>query len=113
MSSLPENERTVKSTCGGINLHPSGRFVSVSNRGHDSIATFKISNITGKLEVPNVTKTGGKTPRHFRFSENGDLMLVPNQDTNNVSIFRFDLESGKMELKGLFEGVNSPNYVFM
>jgi len=113
VSSLPENEQTVKSTCGGINIHPSGQFVSVSNRGHDSIATFKISPTTGKLEGQVVTKTGGKTPRHFRFSDNGELMLVPNQDTDNVSIFRFDLESGEMQLKGLFEGVNSPNYVFM
>lgn len=113
VSSLQFNERSTKSTCGGINLHPSGNFVSVSNRGHDSISTFKIDRTTGKLENLIVTKTGGKTPRHFRFSRDGNVMLIPNQDTNDVSVFGFDVDTGEMDLKGMLEGINSPNYVFM
>lgn len=110
ISSLPESERNIKSTCGGIKLHPSGKFVCVSNRGHDSISVFKISENGAKLERTEVTKTGGRTPRHFHFSSVGDVMLVPNQDTNDISIFGFS-EEGRMEARGRCGEVNSPNYV--
>lgn len=115
ISSLPENfdSTKLKSTCGGINLHPSGKFVSVSNRGHDSISTFKINSSDGSLEKPVITKTTGKTPRHFKFNDSGRVMLVPNQDTNNVSVFSFNQETGNMNLESVLEGINSPNYVFM
>jgi len=110
VSSLPDGERNVKSTCGGINLHPSGNFVCVSNRGHDSISVFKITENGANLERLEVTKTGGRTPRHFHFSSDGSTMLVPNQDTNNLSIFRFT-EQGRLESEGMCQGINSPNYV--
>merc|ERR1712046_232805 len=115
ISSLPEDfdPKKLKSTCGGINLHPSGKFVSVSNRGHDSISTFKINQSDGSLQKPIITQTTGKTPRHFKFNESGNVMLVPNQDTNNVSVFSFNPETGDMDLESVLEGINSPNYVFM
>merc|ERR1711994_713212 len=116
ISSLPLNfdSKKFKSTCGGINLHPSGKFVSVSNRGHDSISTFKINQLDGKLSSnPIITKTTGKTPRHFKFNDSGRVMLVPNQDTNDISVFSFNQETGNMNLESVLEGINSPNYVFM
>jgi len=115
ISSLPENfdPKKLKSTCGGINLHPSGEFVSVSNRGHDSISTFKINPSDGTLEKPVITETTGKTPRHFKFNHSGTVMLVPNQDTNNISVFSFNQETGHMNLESVLEEINSPNYVFM
>jgi len=112
ISSLPEADRQMKSTCGGINLHPSGRFVSVSNRGHDSISTYCVKS-DGTLEQPIVTKTGGTTPRHFKWNKNGTVVFVPNQDTNNVSIFDFDVDTGKMTFRTMITSINSPNYVFV
>jgi len=110
ISSLSEDQRNVKSTCGGINLHPSGKFVCVSNRGHDSISVFRITENGARLERIEVTKTGGRTPRHFHFSSDGSTMLVPNQDTNDVSIFEFN-QQGKMKAEGQCKELNSPNYV--
>lgn len=68
------------STTAEIRVHPSGRFLYASNRGHDSIAVFSIDTSSGKLTPLGCTPTGGKTPRNFNIDPTGRYLLAANQD---------------------------------
>jgi 6-phosphogluconolactonase len=98
-----------------IRLHPSGRFLYVGNRGHDSIACFGVEDTgtaTGLLTLVDVAESGGKTPRNFNFSGDGRHLLVGNQDSNNVTLFAIDAAgTGALSKKSALP-VPSPNYVY-
>lgn len=78
-----------------IAVHPSGKFLYASNRGHDSIAVFSIA-ADGKLTSIEYTPTAGKTPRGFALDPTGAFLLVGNQDSNNVAVFRVDRKTGRL-----------------
>jgi len=109
-STLPA-DFTLKSTCGRITIDPSGQYVVVSNRGHDSLTFFLIDPKTGELGEPTFVPTRGRTPRHFQFSQDGRYIVVANQDTDNLSVFAFDAKSGDVQFLHMVEGVHSPNFV--
>jgi 6-phosphogluconolactonase len=77
-----------------IHLHPSGRFLYVSNRGHDSLAVFSVDPRSGLLEAIGNTLSGGLTPRGFNVDPLGEFVLVANQNSNNVVTLRIDPHSG-------------------
>ena len=106
VSSLPE-DFSGKNSAADIHLHPSGKWLYVSNRGHNSIAAYKIDQQKGKLELLNFTSTKGKTPRGFILSPDGNLLYVANQDSGNISAFRIN-EKGLLELKSEPEKVPTP-----
>jgi 6-phosphogluconolactonase len=81
-------------TCADIHIAPSGRFLYVSNRGHDSISIFKINEETGELAYLDHSSTRGKTPRNFALSPDGSFLIAANQDTDTVVTFKIDQESG-------------------
>lgn len=70
-----------------IKVHPSGKYLYVSNRGHDSIGIFEINQDTGNLRPMGNEPTRGEWPRHFALNEVGDLLIVANQHTANVTSF--------------------------
>lgn len=96
ISSLPK-DFSGKSAAAEIQVHPSGNFLYVSNRWHDSIASFKIDPATGKLTLLEFTSTRGKTPRNFEIGPGGKYMYVANQDSGSISTFKIDSETGKLE----------------
>ena len=110
LSTLPEGF-TQKSTGSGIAIHPSQKWLLASNRGHDSIAVFKISE-TGELSKPKVFLTHGKTPRHFQFDGEGRFIIAANQDSDNLSVFSFNEKSGEAIFLKEYD-CPSPNYVGM
>jgi 6-phosphogluconolactonase len=75
------------STCAAIKLSPNNKTLCVSNRGHDSIAYFKVISVTGSLELTGIYPSGGKTPRDIAFTPDGRLLLVGNQNSNILSVF--------------------------
>lgn len=77
-------------------VHPSGKFVYVSNRGHDSLAIFECDVMTGRLKAIGHHPTGGKTPRNFNIDPSGRYILAANQDTNNVVVHKIDSSTGKL-----------------
>ena len=79
-----------------IFVHPNGRFVYGSNRGHDSIAVFAVNEQTGQLKAIDHTPTGGKTPRNFAIDPTGMWLIAANQDTNDFHVFKIDPASGKL-----------------
>jgi 6-phosphogluconolactonase len=98
MSTLPkgyEGENTVSE----VALHPSGRFVFVANRGHDSIAVFLTD--PARTVVPGgYFSTGGHFPRHFALDPTGEWLIVANQKSDNVPVFKVDQEYGELEPTG-------------
>lgn len=111
LSTLPMEFPKKFNTCGRIALDPTGQFLIVSNRGHNSLAVFKIST-AGTLEsLVGHFHTRGETPRHFQFDPSGKFLFVANQDTDNVSIFTFDSSTGVFKYTGHSYDVPSPNFV--
>lgn len=95
ISSLPENF-TDKNSAADIHLHPSGKFIYASNRGHNSIAGFKIDKKSGKLAPIGHTLAQGETPRNFAISPDGSYLYAANQDSNTISIFKINAENGEL-----------------
>jgi len=77
-----------------IVVHPTGRFVYVSNRGHDSIAIFEVDEVTGTVTRIALERTRGQTPRNFMIDPSGRFLYVANQDSNAVECFTIDQDSG-------------------
>jgi 6-phosphogluconolactonase len=89
-------------------VHPNGKFVYVSNRGHNSIAIFAVDEASGKLTPVGHESTQGKTPRNFSIDPSGTLLLAENQSSDNVVVFRIDPETGKLSATGCIVEVPSP-----
>jgi 6-phosphogluconolactonase len=106
ISSLPEDYRGRKEAAE-IAVHPSGRFVYASNRGHDSIAVFAIG-ADGKLTLVEHVLTGGKTPRGFALDPTGSYLFVGNQESNNIVVYRIDAKSGRLKATGQVLQVPTP-----
>jgi 6-phosphogluconolactonase len=96
------------STCADIQVHPSGAYVYTSNRGHDSIAIFRIDAGTGTLAYVGHESTRGRTPRSFGIDPTGNFLLAANQDSDTVTTFRIDSGSGKLQYTDQVAPVPTP-----
>jgi 6-phosphogluconolactonase len=91
-----------------IAVHPSGRFLYVSNRGRDSLAVFSIDPRKGTLTPMADIATQGKTPRNFAIDPSGKFLLAANQESNTIVIFNIDPSTWGLTLKGQVVEVPSP-----
>jgi 6-phosphogluconolactonase len=91
-----------------VQVHPSGKFLYGSNRGHDSIAVFAIDEKTGKLEFVEAEPTQGKNPRNFALDPTGAYLLAENQDSNTIVLFRIDPATGALTPTGTTIDVPMP-----
>lgn len=94
-----------ESWCADIHLSADGRFVYGSNRGHNSIAVFSREPNSGKLELIETVSVEGNWPRNFTIDPSGKFMLVANQKSEDITIFKIDAASGKIT----FTGTKVPN----
>ncbi len=99
---------TEKDSTAEVAVHPTGKFVYGSNRGHDSIAVFSVDEWTGKLTLVQNESTQGKTPRHFAVDPSGRWLLAENQNSDSVVVFAIDPETGKLKATGQTITVGSP-----
>jgi len=107
VSTLPEGF-TGASTCADIHVHPSGRFLYGSNRGHNSIVSYAIDDATGGLRLIGREPTQGKTPRNFAIDPSGTFLLAANQDSDAVVSFRIDQDTGALTPTGQVCRVSMP-----
>jgi 6-phosphogluconolactonase len=105
-STLPANFKG-KNSVADIHITPSGRFLFVSNRGHNSLAVFRVSR-NGKLTHQGYVPTGGECPRNFAILPPGDRILVANQFTNNLVDFNIPFETGLAKPNGKSYSVPLP-----
>lgn len=95
VSTLPENFAGNNSTAE-VRVHPNGRFVYGSNRGHDSIAVFAVNPADGSLKPIEQAPSGGKIPRNFALSPNGKWLVCAHQESGNLTVFRVNAETGRL-----------------
>ncbi|HOX03530.1 MAG TPA: lactonase family protein [Candidatus Paceibacterota bacterium] len=107
ITTLPQDFSGENSTAE-IFVHPSGRFLYGSNRGHDSIVAYAIDGKTGRLTYLEHQPTQGKTPRSFNLDPAGRFLLAANQQTHNVTVFRVDPATGRLTPTGQPLEVGSP-----
>jgi 6-phosphogluconolactonase len=107
LSTLPNDFQGSNSTAE-VQVHPSGKFVYVSNRGHDSLAIFAVDQATGELTAAGHQPSGGKTPRNFGIHPSGKFILSANQQTGNVVVLKVNMETGKLEPTGTEVQVPQP-----
>ena len=106
VSGLPANF-SGRNDAAEIALHPSGKWLFTSNRGHDSIAGFAVDPPKG-ITALGTTPTVGKEPRHFALDPTGRFLLAENQNSNSIVVFRIDPETGALSQVSTTEGVPSP-----
>ena len=94
ISTLPEDFTGANGTAA-IRLSADGKFLYGSNRGHDSIAVYKILK-DGSLELVEITPTNGKNPRDFNITPDQNYIIAVHQDSDNATVFKRDIESGKL-----------------
>jgi 6-phosphogluconolactonase len=84
--------------CAEILFHPSLPVVYCSNRGPQEIAVFDFEAKSGGLTRRGAVDCGGKTPRNFRLTPDGRFLLVANQDSDNIAVFKVDSKTGDLAL---------------
>lgn len=107
LSTLPGGKPVPGNSTAEVQVHPNGKFVYGSNRGHDSIAVFKLER-RGKLTLLENEPTQGKTPRNFGIDPTGQWLLAANQDSDSVVVFRIDPKTGMLEPTGNSIEVGKP-----
>jgi 6-phosphogluconolactonase len=107
LSTIPK-DFTAHNDAAEIVVHPSGKFLYVSNRGHDSITEFAIDAARGVLTLAGDFPTQGKTPRNFALDPTGKFLLAANQESNNIAVFRIDQSTGGLTATGQIAQVPAP-----
>jgi 6-phosphogluconolactonase len=107
ITTLPHEVRPGYSTAEVV-VHPSGKFLYGSNRGHDSIAVFSIVAANGTLTAVEHEPTQGKTPRNFAIDPTGKFLLAENQGSDTIVVFNIDQTTGKLDPTGHKIEVPSP-----
>ena len=83
-------------TTAEVRVHPNGRFIYGSNRGHDSIAVFAVNAANGTLTPIEIVPSGGKTPRNFSLSPDGRWLVCGHQGTELLTVVRVDAATGRL-----------------
>lgn len=108
ISTVPEGVQGEKFSTAEVVVHPSGRFVYGSNRGHNSIAVFSVDPSNGRLSLVEIRGEGINTPRNFNVDPTGRWLLVANQGGDSVIVFAIDAQTGKLTPTGTRVEVGAP-----
>jgi 6-phosphogluconolactonase len=105
--SLPSTY-TGNNTGAAIVVSPSGLFVYVSNRGHDSVAIFRVDESNGMLAAVGWEPTKGSTPRFICLDPAGTHLYAANQRSDSIVEFAVDRTSGALSATGQVVKANTP-----
>jgi 6-phosphogluconolactonase len=108
VTTLPKGAKGTDFSTAEVVVHPSGKFVFGSNRGHNTIAVFAVDPETGKLTPRGHQGHHIKTPRNFAVDPTGAYLLAANQDGGSIVIFRIDPETGVLTPTGTDVEVPAP-----
>ena len=89
-----------ENTVADLHTALDGRILYVSNRGHDSLALFRVDTDTGLLTPAGHESTGGKVPRNFAVEPGGKFLIAANQDSDSLVVFNIDPQTGTLEQIG-------------
>jgi 6-phosphogluconolactonase len=111
ISTLPSDWKGIN-TAAEVHVHPSGKFVYASNRGNDSLATYRTAP-DGKLSLVGLTPCGGKTPRFFTLDSTGTWLLCAHQNSGTIAVFKIDPDTGLPQQVGAPIKVPSPTCIVL
>ena len=100
VSTLPEDFQG-ENICADLHITPDGKWLYASNRGHDSLACFKLDQ-EGNMEFSGIYPCGGKTPRNFSVDPDGRYLLVGNQDSDRIAVMEIGSQ-GQLKQTGQYE----------
>lgn len=109
ISTLPK-DFTGKSYCADVKATPNGRFLFGTNRGHDSIAAYRIG-ADGGLTLLGIEPSLGKGPQNLAITPDGALLLCANLPSDNVAVFRIDQQTGGLTAIGAPVSTPSPSCI--
>ena len=109
LSTLPDGVSVQEGfSTAEVQVHPSGKFLYGSNRGHNSITVFAIDEKTGRLTFVQNEPTQGNTPRGFGIDPTGGYFFAANQRSDSVVVFRIDALTGRLTPTGQTLQIGSP-----
>ncbi len=108
LSTLPNGDPVPGNSTAECQVHPSGKFVYVSNRGHNTLAMYTVDLSTGKLTHIGNQSTEGEVPRNFCIDPSGRYILAANQESDTVVVLKIDQETGKLTPTGSQSKVSMP-----
>jgi 6-phosphogluconolactonase len=108
---LPKGSGKVQSIGAAIRISPNGKFLYTSNRGHDSIAIFKVQP-AGLLELVDTVPSGGKNPRDFTLDPEGNFLLVMNQNSDNMAVFKINRRTGLLKKEREYSVLSPTGIIF-
>ncbi len=109
VSTLPAGEKVKEGySTAEVQVHPSGKFVYGSNRGHDTISVFAVNAKDGTLKQVQNVSTEGSTPRGFGIDPTGAYLLAGNQASDTITVFKIDATTGELKSTGEKLEVGSP-----
>lgn len=91
-----------------VHITPDGKFIYSSNRGHDSLAIFRVDGTSGRLSVIGHASTQGMTPRNFVIDPNGNYLMAANQDSGTIVTFQINKQTGELSPTGQVTQVPAP-----
>ncbi|MBI2191110.1 MAG: lactonase family protein [Planctomycetes bacterium] len=112
LSTLPADFKDT-TYCADVKVHPSGKFVYGTNRGHESIAMYGIDRKSGLLSLVGIEPSRGKQPQNLAITPDGSLLLVAHTSSNNVVVFRIDGRTGRLEATGHELQVGHPSCLML
>lgn len=107
VSTLPDDFKG-ENIAADIHVHPNGKFLYASNRGHNSIVVYAIDQNNGELKVLGHQSTLGEHPRNFGIDPTGRFLLVANKDSNSIVTFEIDQTTGLLKAGGQVVNVPQP-----
>ena len=109
ISTLPTGQTVAPGfSTAEVLLHPSGKFLYGSNRGHDTVVVYGVDASTGKLTLLQHVPSGGKAPRAFNIDPTGTFLIVGNQNSDTVGTFRIDPAKGTLTATGHTASLGKP-----
>jgi len=110
VSTLPESFEG-PNAAAEVGMHPSGKYLYVSNRGHNSVVLFTVDAENGALTFVEEQGTGGMNPRHFGIEPSAKHLAIANKDSNTLLASRIDAGNGRLKPSGVFASAPSPVFV--
>jgi 6-phosphogluconolactonase len=107
ITTLPQGH-TGTSYCADIHIHPNGKFIYGSNRGHNSIAAYRIEPTTGQLSLINIESTEGEYPRNFAISADGKFLYAANQNSGTLTHMRINQTTGELQSEHVVTELKTP-----
>ena len=111
ISTVPQDFKGT-SHCADLKITPNGRFLYGTNRGHDSLAAYRIGD-DGRLTLIGIEPSLGKGPQNLAIMPGGELLLCANMPGNNVVVFRIDSQTGGLKSVGSPVAITSPSCIMV